>query len=58
MQKLVVMTEDEFLNICQRLHQIQEDIDSAIRDNYYGARVKGNLLEIQEILSKGGMMND
>lgn len=58
MQKLVVMTDDEFLNICQRLNQIQEDIDSAIRDNYYGFRVKENLLEIQEILSKGGMMNE
>lgn len=58
MQKLVVMTDDEFSNICQRLNQIQEDIDSAIKDNYYGSRVKENLLEIQEILSKGGMMDE
>lgn len=56
MQKLVVMTDDEFLNICQRLNQIQEDIESLIREtnNYYGFRVKENLQEIQEILSKEG----
>lgn len=56
MQKLVVMTDDEFSNICQRLNQIQEDIESLIREtnNYYGFRVKENLQEIQEILSKEG----
>lgn len=55
MQKLVVMTDDEFLNICQRLNQIQKDIDSLIREtnNYYGFRVKENLLEIQEIFIQG-----